>query len=233
MASGAAICMSVEAPRAEADDAGAGHRDQRGVQMPARPESSHVQVDERRHDEGESGGRQARAPVVDAEVLKQEHRAPVVERGLLQPGMAVEIGRDAGAQAALEGVRRVEADQHLMRDLRIARLVGAHQAQAVAAQNRRKSIEKKEDGEGQKNRRLRRWWPSGAAASASACGDRKRTVPADFHLQQFSKYRSGHQHALPDESRFAQDGWGLWGLLAITRRGRSRRRLAAFRQGQG
>ena len=80
------------------------------------------------------GRGQAGAPVVDAEVLKDEHGAPVVERRLLKPRMAVEIGRDAGAQAVFEGVRRVEADQHLVRDLRIARLVGAHQAQAVAAQ---------------------------------------------------------------------------------------------------
>ena len=90
----------------EADDAGAGDGDERRVEMAAGAESSHVQVDEANHDEGEGGGGQAGAPVVDAEVLKEEHGAPVVEGGLLKPGTAVEIGRDAGDEAPLEGVRR-------------------------------------------------------------------------------------------------------------------------------
>ena len=85
----------------KADDAGAGHGDERRVEVAAGAESSHVQVDERHHDEGEAGRGQARAPVVHAEFLKDEHGAPVVERRLLKPGMAVEVGRDAGAEAVL------------------------------------------------------------------------------------------------------------------------------------
>ena len=80
------------------------------------------------------GRGQAGAPVVDAEILEDEHGAPVVEGGLLEPGMAVEIGGDAGAEAVFEGVGRVEADQHLVGDLRVTGLVGADQAEAVAAQ---------------------------------------------------------------------------------------------------
>ncbi len=48
---------------------------------------------------------------------------------------------------ALAGLRvRV---QHLARDLRVARLIGAHQPDLVAAQNRRQSI-KQQEGRGQK-----------------------------------------------------------------------------------
>ena len=119
----------------EADDAGAGDGDERGVEVAAAAESPHVQVNERHHDEGEGGRGQAGAPVVHAEVLKDEHGAPVVEGGLLKPGVAVEIGRDAGAQTwPLRVCGGVEADQHLVGDLRIAGLVGADQAESVAAQ---------------------------------------------------------------------------------------------------
>jgi hypothetical protein len=44
----------------KADDAHARHGDQRRVQVPARPESPHVQVDERSHDECEARRRQTR-----------------------------------------------------------------------------------------------------------------------------------------------------------------------------
>ena len=75
----------------KADDAGAGDGDERGVEVSAGPESSHVQVNERHHDEGEAGRGQAGAPVVDAELLEDEHGAPIVEGGLLKPGAAVEV----------------------------------------------------------------------------------------------------------------------------------------------
>ena len=82
----------------EAHDAGAGHGNQRRIQMSARPESAHVQVNERRHDEGESCRGKARAPVMYTEVLKEKHGAPIIECGLFKPGTAVEIGRDAGTR---------------------------------------------------------------------------------------------------------------------------------------
>ena len=88
----------------EADDAGAGDGNEGGVEVAAGPESAHVQVNERHHDEGEGGRGQARAPVVDAELLKDEHGAPVVKGGLFQPGPAVEIGGNAGAELALDGI---------------------------------------------------------------------------------------------------------------------------------
>jgi hypothetical protein len=81
----------------KAHDAGAGDGDQRRVQMAARTKAPHMQVDERHHDEGEGGRGQARRPVVHAEVLEDEHRPPVVERGLFQPGLAIEVRGDAGA----------------------------------------------------------------------------------------------------------------------------------------
>ena len=150
------------------------------------------------HDEGEGGRGQAGAPVVHAEVLKEKHRAPVVERRLLQPGTAVEIGRNAGAQAAFERVRRVEAHQHLVRDLGIARLVGAHQAQAVAAQKRGKPVNKEKDGEGKKDRRFEDEWASEACASAGLRIDQEPKVPRDFpSLPIFDDHflRGEQQHA--------------------------------------
>ena len=102
----------------------------------------------------EAGRGQPGGPVVNAEVLEYEHRAPIVERGLLQPGVAVEIGSDAGAQPALQRLRRVEAVQHFMGDLGIAGFVGSDQAQASAAEDGRESISKKEDGEGEEKRGL-------------------------------------------------------------------------------
>ena len=153
----------------KADDAGTGDRDQRRVQVAAGTESPHVQVDEADHDEGECGRGQPCAPVVDAEVLKEKHRAPVVEGRLLQPGMAVEIRGHAGAQPPFQRVRRVEADQHLVRDLGIARLVGAHQAQAIAAEHRRKAVSKEKDGKSEKDRCLADRGPARHAPS-SMCG---------------------------------------------------------------
>ena len=68
----------------KADDAGASDSNEGGIQVAARPKSPHVQVDEAHHDEGEGGGGQASAPVVDAEILKEEHGAPVVKCRFLQ-----------------------------------------------------------------------------------------------------------------------------------------------------
>ena len=131
----------------EADDAGAGDGNEGGVEVAAGAESAHVQVNERHHDEGEGGRGQARAPVVDAELLKDEHGAPVVEGRLLQPGPAVEIGGNAGAQLALEGVGVVEAGEHFMGDLGIAGFVGADQAKAIAAQQGGDAIDDEENSE--------------------------------------------------------------------------------------
>ena len=65
--------------------------------MPSGTESPHVQVDETDHYEGKGCGGQACAPVVDPEILKQKHCPPIVEGGLFQPRMAIEIGGDTGA----------------------------------------------------------------------------------------------------------------------------------------
>ena len=118
----------------KADNAGAGDGDEGGVKVAAAAKAPHVEIDEGRHDEGETSRGQARAPVVDAEILKDEHGAPVVEGGFLEPGASVEIGSDAGAEPLFESVGGIEADEHLVGDLGIARLVGADQAEAIAAE---------------------------------------------------------------------------------------------------
>jgi hypothetical protein len=93
-----------------------------------------VQVDETHHDKCEGGRGQPGTPIVHAEILKEEHGAPVVEGRLLQPRMSIEIGGDAGAELFLEMVSRVKPDQHLMSDLCITGLVGANQPHAIATQ---------------------------------------------------------------------------------------------------
>jgi hypothetical protein len=133
----------------------------------AAPEAAHVEIDERHHNEGEAAGRKSGAPVVDAEFLKDKHGAPVVEGGLLEPGLAVEIGRDAGAEPAFEGVGRIEADEHLVRDLRVPRLVGADQAETVAAEPGRDSIEDEEDGEADEDCGFAKGGPSGPLPARS------------------------------------------------------------------
>jgi hypothetical protein len=91
---------------------------------------------------------------VHAELLKDEHGAPVIQGGLLKPRAAIEVRSDAGAKASFHGMGRVEADQHLVGYLGIAGLIGTHQAQPIAAQQRRLSIENEENGKSQENARL-------------------------------------------------------------------------------
>ena len=74
------------------------------VDVSAGAESSHMEIDEPHHDEGEGGRRQSGAPIVDTEVLKEEHGAPIVEGGLFKPGVTVEIGRDAGSETVAQRV---------------------------------------------------------------------------------------------------------------------------------
>ncbi len=74
----------------EADDSDAGGGDERGVEVASGAESPHVEEDQDDEDEGAGGGWEAGGPVVDAELLEEAHGAPVVEGGLLEPGLAVE-----------------------------------------------------------------------------------------------------------------------------------------------
>jgi hypothetical protein len=55
----------------------------------------------------------------------------------------------------------VEPVQHLVRNLRVARLVGAHQAKAVAAQDRGKPIDQEKDRESNEDRCLAYGGPGG------------------------------------------------------------------------
>src|ERR1035437_8206377 len=112
--------------------------------MAAGAESSHVQVDERHHDEGKGGGGQARAPVVHAEILKEKHRTPVVKRWLLQPRMPVEIRGNAGAEPAFQCGGSVEPVQHFMGDVGVSWLVRAHQSPTVTAKDGRETVSEEE-----------------------------------------------------------------------------------------
>ncbi len=176
-------------PTRKGHDACTSNRNERCVKMPARPESLHVQVDEADHDESESRRGQSRGPVVHTEVLEDEHCAPVIERGLLKPRASVEIWGDAGGQTILQRVGGVKAHQHLVRDLRIARLVGSHQPQAVSAQCRRNSIDKEENAEGQKNQRFADGGPARHMPTHSCLQVPPRRFYRIVHPRQFSKKR--------------------------------------------
>ena len=197
----------------EPHNAGAGHRDQRRIQVPARPESSHMQVDERHHNEGKSGGWKTGGPVVHTKVLKEKHGAPIIECRLLQPWTAVEIRRDAGIQAALQGMRRIEVHQHLVRDLGIARLVGPYQTQSVAAQDRGKTIKKEKDGKGKKDRRFAEGGPARHAPAPACRSIWSQRFYGISHLCHFSMTISSGARKSPLLSDvvylLTQDGWGI------------------------
>ena len=146
MQKGAASCMSVEAPRAKLRMRGAGGGDQRRIQLSSVAEAPDVQVDEHHQHEGEAGRGQARRPVVHAKFAEGEHGAPVVESRLFQPGMAPQDGRDV-----------VAAREHLARDLRIARLVGADQAEPIAAKDRAPNRKREKRRSGQTGLQLLRF----------------------------------------------------------------------------
>src|SRR5450631_1069701 len=135
--------------------------------MASGAESSHMQINEGGHDEGEACRGQAGAPIVDAELLKDEHRAPVVERRLLKPGMTVEVGRNAGAELPFDRVSGIKAVKHFVRDLRIARLVGAHQTEPITAEQRRLSVDDEEGSENKKDGSFANGGPVGQAFASA------------------------------------------------------------------
>ena len=132
----------------ESNDGGCGGGDEGGIQVAARPKAPHVQKDEEHHAERAGGGRQARNPVLNAELLEKAHGAPVIERRLFQPGVAVQDRRNGAGLGAVPGrakifpVQRARVDlriavrdaavmvgqQHLVGDLGVARFVGTNQA---------------------------------------------------------------------------------------------------------
>jgi hypothetical protein len=73
------------------------------------------------------------------------------------------------AQPVLQCMCRVKPHEHFMRNLCITRFVGADQAQAIAAQQRRHSIEDEEGAEDHKDRALAGLGP-GRQAPVSAFG---------------------------------------------------------------
>ena len=190
-----------------------------------------MQVDERHHNEGESRRGQPRGPVVHAKVLEHKHRPPIIECRLFQPWATVKIGSDAGAQPVLDGVRRVKPHQHLVRDLRVARLVGPHQAQPVTAEKRSDSVDEKSDRENQEGSNLEHsaparqtpmqftgririgWLQKGLKVAEKPAGQPfapafgrvlRRWFLNSFHFQRFSSgtfTQSGN-------SGFGHDDWG-------------------------
>ena len=128
--------------------------------MASGAESPHVEEDEDDEREGAGGGGETGGPVGDAELLEEAHGAPVVEGGFFEPGLAVEDGGDGAAGEAVEGVADVlEAEaarddlgvdgvagvgvrgEHLAGDLGVAGLVGADEAELIAAEDGDEAVE--------------------------------------------------------------------------------------------
>src|ERR1035438_6334410 len=100
--------------------------------------------------------------------------------------MAVEIGGYAGAELVSERGRGVESAEHLVGNLRVAGFVGAHQAQSIAAQERRKAVGEKEYGEKKKNGCFADGGPTGQPFGPAFGRFRSRGFQSCFHFQRFS-----------------------------------------------
>ena len=131
----------------EAEDADAGSRDECGVKVATATETAHVEIGEADQPESEADGGQAGDPVMDAELTKGVHGAPVVEGWFFEPGFAVEVGGDAGGKLFAEGVGLCELDEHFVGDLRVTWFIRADQTQAGPAEDGGGAVEDKENHE--------------------------------------------------------------------------------------
>ena len=158
--------------------------------MASGTEAAHVQIDQADHDEGEGGRGQPGAPVMHPELLKEEHRPPVVKGRLLQPGQAVEIGGYAGAELVFKRGRGIHPVEHLVGNLGIARLVRAYQPQPIAAQVRCKPVCEKEHGKKKKNGNFADGGPAWEPQSSAFGQIRSGGFQEFFHGQRFSSSSS-------------------------------------------
>ena len=116
---------------AVADDHGGRCGDERRVELHAAAEAPHPDIDEDDQQGREHRSRQTRRDVGHfARRLVSEHGAPVIQRRFLQPGVSVQ-----------DGGNPIVPRQHLARDLRVARLIGAQQTDQLNADKEQKSAE--------------------------------------------------------------------------------------------
>src|ERR1035441_8899240 len=127
---------------------------------------------------------------MDPEVLKQEHRPPVVERRLLQPRMPVEIGRNTGAQAVIQCGGRVEPVEHLVGDLSVAGLVGSYQSQTVASKEGSEAVNQEEGSKDSKYSDFTDSSPGWQPLMRLLGRVRGNGFQGSFHFQQFSNRRA-------------------------------------------
>jgi hypothetical protein len=83
-------------------------------------------------------------------------------------------------------VRRIEAIQHLVRDLGIARFIGSHQAQAGAAGKRGLTINQDKEGKTEKDGSLANDGPTGQSPAPALRQTRSGWFLNSFHFQRFS-----------------------------------------------
>ena len=154
----------------EADDGDAGDGDEGCVEMAPGAESTHVEEDEDDEGEGGGGGRETSGPVRDAEFLEEAHGSPVIEGGFFEPWLAVEDRSDGSGGDAVEGGADIFGAQapgdhlgvngvagvgvggeHLAGDLCVTGLIGAYEAELVAAEDGNETVEQKEGSYGKEN----------------------------------------------------------------------------------
>lgn len=80
----------------------------------------------------------------------------------------------------------VKPDQHFMRDLRIAGLVSANQAEAIATQHGGEAVDQKEDSKGEEHGDFARGGPARQPFRPLIGGIRSGWFQGCFHFQQFS-----------------------------------------------
>ena len=103
------------------------------------------------------------------------------------PRMPIQIGSHAGAQPFTQGVGGIEANQHLVRDLRIARLVGANEAETISAQQRKNSIKDEKHAADHEDRCFRRSCPARQSEASAFRRFRCNCFQLSLHVQQISK----------------------------------------------
>src|SRR2546430_698565 len=120
--------------------------------MATRTKPPHMQIDEDNQRKRPRRRWQPSRPVRDSELLEEAHRSPVIQRGLLEPGLAIKDRGHRSSSEAVIGRLKIRKPQtsrnhlcldlvagvrmsreHLPRDLRVAWLIGPNQAELIAS----------------------------------------------------------------------------------------------------
>jgi hypothetical protein len=127
----------------------------------------------------------------------------------------------------------VEPDQHFVRDLRVAGLVGAHQSQAVAAQQWGKSVNQEEDCKDKKHGYFADGGPGWQPLFGLTAQIRNSRFQGRFHFQQFSNERAAACFVQKNISQLCSVRLEEAGLAAHFSHSKNAKMVLKFQQGQG